>query len=161
DAGLRPLAVRLDVPLVGRGEEMRHLAAAYARAARERLTMTVTVIGEAGLGKTRLVPGFSGGLGGVGAILHHLRPSHRGCIPFCPLQEGVRRAADGDSPERIKALLAGEADAASVAEQLHRALGPGTEGRTAAAEIFWAARRFLESLARQRPVLVVFEDMHW
>ena len=55
----------------------------------------------------------------------------------------------------------GEADAAGVAEQLHRALGAGTQGRTAAAEIFWAARRFLETLARQRPVLVVFEDLHW
>src|SRR5262249_59721970 len=42
-----------------------------------------------------------------------------------------------------------------------RALGPGTQGRTAAAEIFWAARRFLEALARHRPVLIVFEDMHW
>jgi predicted ATPase/class 3 adenylate cyclase len=161
DAGLRPLAVRLDVPLVGRGEEMRHLAAAYARAARERLTMTVTVIGEAGLGKTRLVQEFAGGLGGEALVLTGRCLSYGEGITFWPLQEVVRQAADGDSPERIKALLVGEADAASVAEQLHRALGPGTEGRTAAAEIFWAARRFLETLARQRPVLVVFEDMHW
>ena len=58
-AGLRPLAVRLDAPLVGRGEEMRRLEAAYARATRERVTMTVTVIGEAGLGKTRLVQEFA------------------------------------------------------------------------------------------------------
>src|SRR5215472_1454658 len=42
--GLRSLAVRLDAPLVGRGEEMRRLEAAYAKAARERVTMTVTVI---------------------------------------------------------------------------------------------------------------------
>jgi tetratricopeptide (TPR) repeat protein len=58
-------------------------------------------------------------------------------------------------------MLADEANAAAVADQLHRALGPGTQGTTAAAEIFWAARRFLETLARQRPVLVVFEDVHW
>src|SRR5262249_52196520 len=71
------------------------------------------------------------------------------------------QAADGDSPEKIEALLAGEADATAVADQLHRALGPGTQGRTAAAEIFWAARRFLETLARQRPLLIAFEDLHW
>ena len=83
-------------------------------------------------------------------------------ITFWPLQEVVRQAGGGDdSPERIKDLLAGEADAAGVAEQLHRALGPGAQGRTAAAEIFWAARRFLETLARRRPVLVIFEDLHW
>src|SRR5215468_9950507 len=159
--GLRPLAVRLDAPLVGRGEEMRRLEAAYARATRERVTMTVTVIGEAGLGKTRLVQEFAGR---VGRKAHFLtgRCLHYGeGITFYPLQEAVRQAGDGDSLETIKALLDGEPDAAPVAEQLHRALGPGTPGRTAAAEIFWAARRFLEALARHRPVLVVFEDLHW
>src|SRR5215470_5931248 len=159
--GLRPLAVRLDVPLVGRRDEMRRLAAAYARAAGEQVTMTVTVTGEAGLGKTRLVQEFADGLGGEAHVLTGRCLSYGEGITFWPLREVVRQAADSDSLERIKALLADEADAAAVADQLHRALGPGTQGRTAAAEIFWAARRFLEALARQRPVLIVFEDMHW
>jgi len=161
-AGLRPLAVRLDVPLVGRGEELRRLEAAYAQAVRERVTMTVTVIGEAGLGKTRLVQEFAGSLGREAHVLTGRCLSYGEGITFWPLREVVRQAGDGDdSPEKIKALLAGEADAAAVADQLHRAVGPGTQGRTAAAEIFWAARRFLETLARQRPLLVVFEDVHW
>ena len=160
-AGLRPLAVRLDVPLVGRGEEMRRLEAAYARSTHERVTLTVTVIGEAGLGKTRLVQEFAGSLGREAHVLTGRCLPYGEGITFWPLREVVRQASGGDSPERIRALLAGEADAAAVAEQLHRALGPGTRGRTAAAEIFWAARRFLETLARQRPVLVVFEDVHW
>ena len=66
-----------------------------------------------------------------------------------------------DSPDRIKDLLDGEADAAQVAERLSRALGPGNQGRSDAAEIFWAARRLLETLARSRPLLVIFEDLHW
>ena len=161
-AGLRPLAVRLDAPLVGRGEEMRRLKAAYSRAAGERVTMTVTVIGEAGLGKTRLVQEFAGGLGGEAHVLTGRCLSYGEGITFWPLKEVVRQAGGGDgSPERVMALLAGEEDAAGVAEQLHRALGPGLQGRTAAAEIFWAARRFLEALARHRPVLIAFEDMHW
>ena len=160
-ASLRPLAVRLDAPLVGRDEEMRRLEAAYARATRERVTMTVTVTGEAGLGKTRLIQEFAGG------VRHRAHVLTGRCLPygegitFWPLQEVVRQAGDGDSPESIKALLDGEPDAAGVAEQLHRALGPGNQGSTAAAEIFWAARRFLEALAGHRPVVVVFEDLHW
>src|SRR5262249_42935955 len=66
-----------------------------------------------------------------------------------------------DSPDKIKALLRGQADAAEVATRLSLALGPGSQGRLDAAEIFWAARRLLETLARSRPLLVVFEDLHW
>jgi tetratricopeptide (TPR) repeat protein/class 3 adenylate cyclase len=160
-AGVRPLAVRLDAPLVGRDEEMRRLETAYARTVRDRVTMTVTVTGEAGLGKTRLVQEFAGAIGHKAHVLTGRCLPYGEGITFWPLQEVVRQAGDGDSPESIKALLDGEPDAAGVAEQLHRALGPGTPGRTAAAEIFWAARRFLEALARHRPMLVVFEDLHW
>src|SRR5262249_52637009 len=161
-AGLRSLAVRLDAPLVGRGEEVRRLEAAYGRASRERVTMTVIVTGEAGLGKTRLVQEFAGRLDGEARVVTGRCLPYGDGITFWPLREVVRHAGGGDdSPSRIKDLLAGEADAAAVAEQLHRALRPGSQGRTAAGEIFWAARRFLETLARHRPVLAVFEDLHW
>jgi DNA-binding SARP family transcriptional activator/predicted ATPase len=161
-AGLRPVAVRLDAPLVGRGEETGRLKAAYARATSGRVTMTVTVIGEAGLGKTRLVQEFAGGLGREAHVFTGRCLPYGEGITFWPLREVVRQAGMGDdSPEGIRDLLADEADAAAVAEQLHRALGSGSQGRTAATEIFWAARRFLEALARHQPVLVVFEDLHW
>jgi predicted ATPase/class 3 adenylate cyclase len=161
-ASLRPLAVRLDAPLVGRDEEIRRLEAAYHRAARERVTMTVTLTGEAGLGKTRLTQEFAGRLGGEAQVLTGRCLSYGEGITFWPLREVVRQACgEDDSPEQIRALLAGEADAAAVAEQLHHALGYGSQGRTATAEIFWAARRLLEALARHRPVVVLFEDLHW
>ena len=161
-AGMRPLALRLDAPLVGRDEEIRHFETACAVATREQVTMLVTVIGEAGLGKTRLVHETAGRLGPEVNVL-----SGR-CLPygeggtFWPLSEVIRQAAGGhDSPARIQALLDGQADAAEVAERLSRALGRANQGRSDAAEIFWAARRFLETLARYRPVLVIFEDLHW
>jgi len=160
-AGLRPLAVRLDVPLVGRDEQLRLLESAYARATRDRVTLTVTLIGEAGLGKTRLIEEFAGGLGNEAHVLTGRCLPYGDGITFWPLREVVLQASGGDSPEEIEALLAGEPDASAVADQLHRALGSGTQGRTAAAEIFWAARRFLETLAGRQPVLVVFEDLHW
>jgi DNA-binding SARP family transcriptional activator len=61
-AGMRSLALRLDAPLVGRDEEIRRFQSAYLRATREQVTVTVTVIGEAGLGKTRLVHEIAGRL---------------------------------------------------------------------------------------------------
>jgi DNA-binding SARP family transcriptional activator len=161
-AGVRPLALRLDAPLVGRDEEVRRIEAAYLRAVRERVTMTVTVIGEAGLGKTRLVHEIAV------RLRHEVNVLSGRCLPygegitFWPLRDMVRQAGVGrDSAEVIKTLLDGEPDEAGVAERLHRALGPGDEGMSDAAEIFWAARRFLEALARSRPLLVVFEDLHW
>jgi DNA-binding SARP family transcriptional activator/predicted ATPase len=161
-AGLRALPVRLDAPLVGRVEEMRRLGAAHARAARERVTMTVTVIGEAGIGKTRLVHEFAAGLGGAVQVLTGRCLPYGEGITFWPLQEIVRQAGGGDdSAASIADMMAGESDAAAVAEHLYRAFGLGGQGRTAAGEIFWAARRFLETQARRRPVLAVFEDVHW
>jgi DNA-binding SARP family transcriptional activator len=161
-AAMRPLAVRLDAPLVGRHEEMRQLEATCAQATRERVTMLVTVLGEAGLGKTRLVHELAGRLGReVNVLTGRCLPYGEG-ITFWPLLEMVRQAgADPASPDTIKALLHGEADAEQVADRLSRALSPGNQGRSDAAEIFWAARRLLETLARSRPLLVIFEDLHW
>ena len=83
-------------------------------------------------------------------------------ITFWPLREVIRQATGGhDAPDKIEALLDGQADAAEVAARLSLALGPGNGGRLDGAEIFWAARRLFEALARSRPLLVVFEDLHW
>ena len=159
--GVRPLALRLDAPLVGRDEELHQLEAACATATRERVTMLVTVIGEAGLGKTRLVHEIAGRFGREMNILTGRCLPYGEGITFWPLREVVRQAGGGDSPDKIQALLDGQADAAQVAERLSRALGPGNQGRSDGAEIFWAARRLLETLAQSRPLLVVFEDLHW
>jgi DNA-binding SARP family transcriptional activator/tetratricopeptide (TPR) repeat protein len=160
--GVRPLALRLDAPLVGRDEEMRRLESAYARATQGRVTATVTLVGEAGLGKTRLVHEFAGRLGReVKVLTGRCLPYGEG-ITFWPLRELVGQAGAGHgSVETINALLDGVPDGAGVAERLHHALGPGNQGSADAAEIFWAARRFLEALALSQPLLIVFEDLHW
>ena len=71
--------------------------------------MTVSVIGEAGQGKTRLVQESAGRLGReVNVLTGRCLPYGEG-ITFWPLREVVHQAAGGhDSPERIKALLGGE-----------------------------------------------------
>ena len=161
-AAVRPLAPRLDAPLVGRDEEIQQLAAACAVASHEQVTMLVTVIGEAGIGKTRLVYELERRLGHEMTVLTGRCLPYGEGITFWPLREVIRQASGGhDSLDKIKALLGGEADAADVAARLRLAIGPGNQGRLDSAEIFWAARRLLETLARSRPLVVVFEDLHW
>ena len=161
-ATVRPLALRLDVPLVGREEELRQLAAACAVASQEQVTTIVTVIGEAGIGKTRLVYEIERRHGHEMTVLTGRCLPYGEGITFWPLGEVIRQASGGhDSPDKIKILLDGQADAAEVAARLSLAVGPGNQGRLDGAEIFWAARRLLETLARSRPLLVVFEDLHW
>ena len=161
-ATVRPLALRLDVPLVGRDEELRQLAAACAVASQEQVTTLVTVIGEAGIGKTRLVYEIERRHGHEMTVLTGRCLPYGEGITFWPLGEVIRQASGGhDSPDKIKILLDGQADAAEVAARLSLAVGPGNQGRLDGAEIFWAARRLLETLARSRPLLVVFEDLHW
>jgi DNA-binding SARP family transcriptional activator len=161
-AAVRPLALRLDAPLMGRDEEMRQLEAACAEASRERATVLVTVVGEAGLGKTRLVYEVARRLADEVSVLTGRCLSYGDGITFWPLLEVIRQASGGqDSPDGIAALLDGQPDATEVAARLSLALGPGNQGRRDAAEIFWAAHRLLETLAQSRPLLVVFEDLHW
>src|SRR5262249_36528868 len=113
------------------------------------------------LGKTRLVHEMTGRLGReVKVLTGRCLPYGEG-ITFWPLREIVRQAGGGDAPDKIHALVAGPAGAAGGAERLSRALGPGDQGRSDAAEIFWAVRRLLETLAQSSPLLVVFEDLHW
>jgi DNA-binding SARP family transcriptional activator/tetratricopeptide (TPR) repeat protein len=160
--GARPLAVRLDAPLVGRDAERGRVSDALLRARRERAPVLATVLGEAGLGKTRLARELAAAVAGEATVLTG------GCLPygegitFWPLRELVRQAGAVDGTrEELEALLADAPDAGRVAAWLSGALDPAGQGATSAVEIFWAARRLLEVLARHRPLLVILEDLHW
>jgi DNA-binding SARP family transcriptional activator len=161
-AGARPLPVRLDAPLAGRDGELGRLRDAFARVRREGAPVVATVLGEAGIGKTRLVHELAGLLGsGAMVLIARCLPYGEG-ITFWPLRELIQRAgAEHAARDELEALLDGEPDAALVAERLTGAIGRSGPAAWDAAEIFWAARRLLEALARRRPVLVVFEDLHW
>src|SRR5207253_8839830 len=78
-------------------------------------------------------------------------------ITFWPLGEIVREAG---GEEAVRAALEGTADAELVLERVRGALGePGSPA--ASEETFWAVRKLLEALARARPLVVCFEDIHW
>ena len=88
-------------------------------------------------------------------------------ITYWPVAEVVRelaQVADDDPVSELSARLAGrlsgEADAELVAAKVAAAVGLG-DGEVAKEEAFWAFRRLLEALAREQPVVVVFDDIQW
>ena len=74
-------------------------------------------------------------------------------ITYWPLVEIVRRLD-------LDAVLAGEADAETVRGRMLEAVGRA-EPHSRSDELYWAVRRLLETLARERPVLLVLDDVQW
>ncbi|MGE5689939.1 MAG: ATP-binding protein [Pseudomonadota bacterium] len=151
-------------PFVGREDELRTLGRSFAESVEARAGRTVTVLADAGVGKSRLVEEFRASVEGEALVLRgRCLPYGRG-ITFWPLGEIVRAAAairDEDSPEqasaKVLALVGGDA---RVADRVASALGL-VDRQFPAEETFWAAARLFEAIARERPVVAVWEDVHW
>jgi predicted ATPase/DNA-binding SARP family transcriptional activator/class 3 adenylate cyclase len=157
--GATGFARRLDAPMVGRAAELVRLRAAFDGTVQERSARLFTVIGEAGIGKSRLVREFAGSLGSDALVLVGHCPAYGEGMTFWPLREIVMQVA-GTGREGLLGLLAGEDDAESIADQVVGAIGL-TETSGSPGAPFPALRRFFEALARRQPVAVIFEDVHW
>jgi class 3 adenylate cyclase len=153
-------ARRLDTPLVGRAEELKRLENAYANAREDRHCRVVTVVGEAGIGKTRLGREFVASVREEAQVLVGRCVSYGEGATYLPVAEIVRQAAAEPSLDGIRALLDGEEDADSVAQRIAELIGVA-ESPAAPGEAFWAVRRLLESIARHGPVVVALDDIHW
>jgi class 3 adenylate cyclase/tetratricopeptide (TPR) repeat protein len=155
------LARRLDAPMLGRDRELALLREALDAVIENRAPHRTTVLGPAGIGKSRLVRELGS------SARERARVMTGSCLPygegvaFRPLAEIVREAAgDRDARAWIEHLLAGDQHAAAIAEQVLRMAGL-VEAAEAGRDAQWAIRRFFEALAEQRPLMVVFEDVHW
>jgi len=80
---------------------------------------------------------------------------------FLPIAEIIRQAAREPSLAGIAALLEGDDDAEHVARRVAEVTGLGDGPAAPAAEVFWAIRRFVEAAARDRPLVLVLDDIHW
>lgn len=155
---------RVDAPLVGREAEFAALMVAFHQAVRDRSCHLVAVLGEAGVGKSRLVAEIIERLGEDATILRGRCLSYGEGITYWPVAEVVRDAADISEQDSLVtarekvAALAG--DEPEVTERVEALIGL-SDGSYAIAESFWAVRRLLERLAQHRPLLVAIEDIHW
>jgi len=146
-----------DTAFVGRERELALLLEALERVEAERACRLFTVLGSAGLGKSRLGCELAATAGDRTTFLTGRCLPYGEGITFWPLGEIVREAG-GESP--IRAALEGSSDAELVLERVLGALGSaGTS--SAGEETFWAIRKLFEALARPRPLVVCFEDIHW
>jgi class 3 adenylate cyclase/tetratricopeptide (TPR) repeat protein len=157
---------RLDSPLVGRRDELAQLRAEFDAVLAAREARLVTILGSAGLGKSRLTTEFTSGLDDA-RVLRGRCLSYGQGVGFWPVQEIVRDAAGisdadsvADARARVAALLPDAADTPLVADRALSAIGLG-EGSGVAEETFWGVRRLLEALAADRPLIVVVDDCHW
>jgi class 3 adenylate cyclase/tetratricopeptide (TPR) repeat protein len=153
--------------LVGRERESHALAEALARTTEGGRGQLVTVLGPAGMGKTRLVEHFLAGIGQDVQVLRGRCVSYGRGITFWPFVQLLRQGAGligEETPEATeKALLAlmdASPDKGAVVAVLLPLLGLGGEPG-GAEEIFWAVRSVLEHLAGHGPLVVAVEDIHW
>jgi class 3 adenylate cyclase len=166
-AGAEGRARHLDAPLVGRERELDRLTTAYRSARADRSCALFTLLGAAGVGKSRLTAEFLDSVADEATVLRGRCLSYGEGITYWPLGEIVRSAAgitevdDAQSAAaRVRALLGNSREADVIAERLGAAIGLSAEPASKE-EIAWAFRRLLEHIAVDRPVVIVIEDIHW
>ena len=146
--------------MVGRHSELAAARAAFDRAASGQELHLLTVVGDAGIGKTRLCDELIRQLDDTATVLRGRCLSYGDGVAFWPLREALTGAAGGESREAIRALLHGDEDADLVAAVAAGAIGAGV-GDGTPEQIPWAFRRLLAALARDAPLVLVVEDAHW
>jgi tetratricopeptide (TPR) repeat protein len=162
-----PIARNLESEMVGRDRELTLLGQALERAAAERICHLFTVLGAAGVGKSRLVAEFARDTGpGVRVLQGRCLPYGQG-ITFSPVREVIRQAAGievGDSATQARSKVAwslrGEDPEGLIADRVGQLIGLD-ETALPTEEIFWAFRKFVEGLAGDAPLILVLEDIHW
>jgi DNA-binding SARP family transcriptional activator len=158
---------RFESPMVGREGERRRLQDAFEQAVRDHSCHLFTVLGAAGVGKSRLVQEFLDAVAGRALITRGRCLPYGEGITFWPVMEAVKDAAaldDSDPPEKrqrqLAGVLEGEDQVELVAQRVAEVIGLA-EAVGGVEEGFWAVRTFFEVLARRRPLVLVFDDIHW
>jgi predicted ATPase/class 3 adenylate cyclase len=158
---------RLDSPLVDREPDIGSLREIFGRMVATGSCQLVTLIGSAGVGKSRLAADFLSMLDGRATFIKGRCLPYGEGITFWPIA-GVLRDAGGistkDSPqearEKISQLLPPGGDAELVGDRLAALLGLG-DSRPGIQETFWAVRKLFEHLASRLPLVVLLDDIQW
>jgi class 3 adenylate cyclase/tetratricopeptide (TPR) repeat protein len=156
-----------EVALVGRSEELALLAREFEAAVAERSCRLVTVVGEPGVGKSRLAAELIDRLGPRARVLRGRCLPYGEGITYWPVAEMVREAAAireeherEEARARIEALVAEQEHGSTIGRLVAQALGLA-EGAASSEEIAWSVRKLLEARAREQPLMVLVDDIHW
>ena len=134
--GAEPFERRDDAPFVGRRRELATMGAAFDGAIGERVCRLVTVLGPPGIGKSRLAGELVAMVAGRARVVSGRCLPYGEGITYWPLAEIFR---EGGAEDELEAILQAGAPE----------------------EIAWSVRKAFERLARERPLAVVVEDIHW
>jgi class 3 adenylate cyclase/tetratricopeptide (TPR) repeat protein len=132
-------------PMVGRKTELKRLRDAFEQATRDSSCQLFTVLGPAGVGKSRLAYEFLNGLDAT--VVRGRCLSYGEGITYWPVVEVLRQLEELPSDP-------------SAAAALRSLLDQGGEEASAEA-IAWGFRKLLEERAHERPVVCLFDDIHW
>jgi class 3 adenylate cyclase/tetratricopeptide (TPR) repeat protein/GTPase SAR1 family protein len=167
EPGAEAVPRRLDSPMVGRDRERQLLQLAFDGAVADRSCHLATILGPAGVGKSRLMEEF------LASLPDEVQVRRGRCLPYgegityWPVVEVVHQAAGitaDDLPTAAEAKLStvvGEShDADLIRQRVAQVIGLAADSAVPE-ETFWGIRRFLESFAGERPLVVVFDDIHW
>jgi class 3 adenylate cyclase len=158
---------RHDTPLVGRQGELRILGEAFDRAKREEACHLFTLLGPAGVGKSRVIHEFLQSVGSSAQVLRARCLPYGEGITFWPIVELAQAAAGiapADGPEaartKLENLLEGTDERDAIVDRLASAIGLSDSAVTSE-EIFWGVRKLFEAIARDKPLIIVIDDLHW
>jgi len=145
-------------PFVGRERELAVLAEAWRQAA-AGARHVVVVTGEAGIGKTRLTTEAARRIGPEGLVLFG-RCDEAAIVPYQPVVEALDGLVAATPPDEMRAL--GDEAMSELAAVLPSLPGPrrapGGDGR---ARLFAAVTDLVAAAARERPLLLVLDDLQW
>lgn len=150
---------RFEAPLVGRRQELAELRRAFDACRANSQCQLSILVGEPGIGKTRLAREFLAGVGEEASVLVGRCTSYGEGATWLPLLE-ILRQAGLETTEALSSLLSGDPDGGLVTRCLANLLGLSDEPNSLG-ETTWAFRRLFEALAARGPLVLVFEDVHW
>jgi class 3 adenylate cyclase len=162
-------------PFVGRDDELRLLKDQLHATAREQSARMVSIIGEGGIGKTRLSQELVRYIDGIADTVYYHNgrsPSYGDGVTFWALGEMIRQRAgitEGEDAAKSRMKLRttvaefapDEADQRWVEPRLAALIGLDDMPPGDRSELYAALRTFFQRIAERGPVLMVFEDLHW
>ena len=160
-------ARHLDTPIVGRDAELTSLRRVFDACVSTPACRLAVIVGEAGVGKSRLIQAFLDSLDAGTKVIHGRCLSYGQGITYWPIAEALRHGlgiTDDDTPDdaraRIEVLVADTPDSEVVTDHVSSVLGLST-AVVASEDANWAIRRLLFALGTHGPLVLVIDDIHW